>query len=221
MATRLLFFIFLIFTTQVHAQQNECKVNLPAISGTYSGGCKNGLASGKGIAKGTDSYEGQFSKGMPDGRGIYKWADGSYYEGQWNKGMREGKGKMTYKDSVVNGYWKEDKYLGEKLIPPYKVDYNMGVSRSSIMKTASSVNGVRIRLLQSGGDNTGIQDLSLTYSSGDEYRTGNVYGIQNTLFPLEVRVRYRTWNQFHTTQFNVSFEFTINDPGTWEVNISN
>ena len=34
------------------------------------------------------------------------------------------------------------------------------------------------------------------------------------------RVRYDSWNQFHTVQFTVIFEFTINDPGLWDVNIS-
>lgn len=221
MISRLLFIGLLIFGNSASAQQIECNVTLPAISGSYSGGCKNGMAHGKGIAQGIDHYEGQFSKGMPDGKGTYKWADGTVYEGEWKKGMRTGKGKMIYRDSVINGYWKEDKYLGEKLIPPYKVNYSMGVSRSTIMKTASSLNGVRIRLLQGGGDNTSIQDFSLTYTSGDEYRTGSVYGIQNTFFPLDVKVRYSTWNQFRTSKFNVLFEFTINDPGTWDVVITN
>ena len=41
----------LISGIHVNAQSIECKVNLPAISGTYSGGCKNGLANGKPDAK--------------------------------------------------------------------------------------------------------------------------------------------------------------------------
>jgi hypothetical protein len=221
MITRFLFLLVFIYGYSVFAQQSNCKVATAAISESYSGDCKKGLAHGKGIARGIDMYEGQFSKGMPDGKGTYKWADGTFYEGQWKKGMREGTGKMTYRDSIVTGYWKEDKYIGEKFIPPYIISYSTSVSRSSIIKSAGTINGVRIRILQGGGDNTAIQDFSLVYTSGDEYRTGNVYGIQNTLFPLDVKVRYSTWNQFRTSKFNVLFEFTINDPGTWDVVISN
>ena len=38
--------------------QETCKVLKPEISGSYLGDCKKGLANGKGIARGTDGYEG-------------------------------------------------------------------------------------------------------------------------------------------------------------------
>jgi hypothetical protein len=221
MVNRLFLIVVLIFGNYVYAQQSDCKVTIADISGSYSGGCKNGLAHGKGVAQGTDRYEGQFIKGMPDGKGTYRWAEGTYYEGQWKNGMREGMGKMVYSDSVVNGYWKDDKYLGEKLMPPFKITNSRSVSRSTITKSISSVNGVRIKILQGGSDNTTIEDFYLTYDSGDEYRMGNTFGIQNTLFPLDVKVRYRTWNQMHSAQYDVVFEFTIYDPGTWDVVITN
>lgn len=82
----------------LRAQQNDCKVLLESISGTYEGKCKNGLAHGKGIAQGTDRYEGTFVKGLPSGRGVYKWADGSFYDGEWKDGKKEGKGKLVKKD---------------------------------------------------------------------------------------------------------------------------
>lgn len=221
MVNRLFLIMVLIFGNYVYAQQSDCKVIKADISGSYSGGCKNGLAHGKGIAQGTDRYEGQFIKGMPDGRGTYRWAEGTYYEGQWKNGLREGMGKMVYRDSVVTGYWKDDKYLGEKLIPPFKITNSRSVSRSTISKSVNVGNGVRIRILQGGSDNTTIEDFSLAYDSGGEYRVGNTIGIQNTLIPLDVKVRYRSWNQLHTTQYDVIFEFTIYDPGTWDVVITN
>ena len=111
----------LIFSGQLFSQESGCKVLLPSISGTYTGKCKNGLAHGKGIAQGTDRYEGRFYKGYPQGPGTYTWKDGSYYKGQWSEGLMQGKGMMVYKtadgDSVVNGYWQEGKYVGAKLIP--------------------------------------------------------------------------------------------------------
>ena len=54
--------IFLIFITlDLGAQDNkDCKVLMPGLQGTYEGGCRSGLAQGKGIARGTDTYTGNF-----------------------------------------------------------------------------------------------------------------------------------------------------------------
>jgi hypothetical protein len=90
-----------------------------------------------------------------------------------------------------------------------------------VKKSIGSLPGVRLRIMQVGSDNLGIDEFSLAYNSGDEYRLGNVYGIQNVSFPVHVSVRYRTWNAFHTAQYNVFFEYTINEPGIWDVVITN
>jgi hypothetical protein len=62
-----------------------------------------------------------------------------------------------------------------------------------------------------------IEDFSLAYDSGSEYRSGNYYGIENMKFPVSVKVKYRSWNQLRTSQYNVIFEFIINEPGSWDV----
>lgn len=204
----------------LRAQQNDCKVLLESISGTYEGKCKNGLANGKGIAQGTDRYEGTFVKGLPSGRGVYKWADGSYYDGEWKDGKKEGKGKLVKKDSEISGYWKDDEYAGEELIPSYKVIRSMNLARATFNKSGA-IEGVRILLLQAGSDNVAIENFSIASSSGSEYRSGKMYGIQNVLFPLDVKVRYMTWNKMRTGQIEVIFEFTINEPGAWEVTLNN
>ena len=54
---------FMLFLLAPQLSQAQCKVLLEAVSGEYEGGCKKGKADGKGIAKGTDSYEGEFKKG--------------------------------------------------------------------------------------------------------------------------------------------------------------
>ena len=221
MINRILLFLLFISGGIAYSQQNECKVIKPEISGSYSGGCKNGLAQGKGVAQGVDYYEGQFFKGLPSGKGTYKWADGTYFEGHWENGVKEGAGKMVYKDSVISGYWKTDKYVGRIQILPYSVTRSMNVTRSSIKKTIGALDGVKIRIVRGGGDNTDISDLSIYYSSGDEYRIGNTYGIQNVQFPLNVKVNYNSWNAFHTSQSSVVFEFEIIEPGAWEVIITN
>jgi hypothetical protein len=218
---RLFLILFLIAGNLVFAQENGCKVLKPEISESYSGGCKDGLANGKGVARGTDYYEGQFSKGMPSGKGMYKWADGTYYEGHWENGIRQGSGKMVYRDSTVTGYWKDDIYAGKKLVPSYEIKRTMSVSRSSIIKSTGAVDEVRIRILQGGSDNRSVSNLFITGSSGDEFRTDRVYGLEKVIFPLDVKVSYTSRTQFGTSQFNVIFDFRINEPGVWEVTISN
>jgi hypothetical protein len=222
MKTSLILMLVVIPVTFVYSQQNECKVTASAISASYSGQCKNGLAHGKGVAQGIDHYEGRFSKGMPNGKGIYTWADGTIYEGEWRNGIREGKGKMIYKDSIVTGYWKDDKYLGEKLIPPYKIIRSLNVTKSSIVKSKSQSNDIRIKLVRGALENLDVVEGSFTlgYSSGSEYQSVNYYGIQNAVFPLDVKVHFSAYNNLHTQTHDVTLEFTINEPGTWDVTIS-
>ena len=76
---------------------SNCRVNDPDISGAYSGGCKDGLAHGEGVAKGRDEYRGTFHRGDAHGFGVYSWGDSSKWaterhEGWFFKGERSGYG---------------------------------------------------------------------------------------------------------------------------------
>jgi hypothetical protein len=97
----------------------------------------------------------------------------------------------------------------------------MSVSRYTFVRSASKSDGIKIRLMQAGNDNVSVEDFSLAYDSGSEYRSGNYYGIENVRYPLTVKVKYRSWNQLLTSQFNVIFEFVIYQPGSWDVVIIN
>ena len=117
MKTTLTIFItslFVLFQVVLFSQE-PCQVLKPEISGKYSGKCKDGLAEGKGIAEGTDKYEGKFAKGLPNGTGKYTWSTGEVYEGSWKNGKRDGQGKYTYKlngvEMVDFGLWKDDVLL--------------------------------------------------------------------------------------------------------------
>ena len=158
MKSRIIIITIFLVSLNAYSQKSDCKVNIPEISESYTGDCRKGLAHGQGIASGIDQYEGRFVKGLPDGKGTYTWAQGNYYEGEWKKGLKEGYGKMVYGDSVVTGYWKKDQYQGEKLIAPYKITQSMNVSRATIKKSAGSVSGVRIKIMQGGIENTVIED---------------------------------------------------------------
>ena len=106
----------ILFAGFLNAQ--DCAVLKEPISKFYEGDCKKGKAHGNGTAKGEDSYTGEFKKGLPHGFGTYTWANGKVYEGNFKNGSMEGEGKLTISlvnkgDSVVTGFWKEDKYLGK------------------------------------------------------------------------------------------------------------
>ena len=82
---------------------SQCKVFDVDISLSYSGDCKNGIASGKGLAKGRDLYNGEFLRGQPHGIGTYEWGlesdwAGDSYKGDWVNGERTGFGMYRYND---------------------------------------------------------------------------------------------------------------------------
>jgi len=215
-------FLALMTGNLLSAQLSDCKVLVPRISGTYQGECKKGLAQGKGVAQGIDRYEGEFRKGLPEGLGVYKWADGSYYEGYWKQGLRDGSGTMTFRpDSILRGFWKTDRYTGKEDIKPYQVIQSRYVARSSFTRTANSPLQVKVKFTLGGVPNNTIEEFSMVYSSGEEFRMGTVYGIQNVTFPVNVRITYLTWNVLRTVRTNVTIEFNINQPGSWDVNIQN
>lgn len=123
--------IILFISFSAHSQ--TCEVEKETLKGTYSGDCKKNKAHGKGKAVGTDTYEGEFKNGLPDGQGKYTWSNKNEFEGKYIKGLRDGKGIMTFKregaqDSVVEGYWKKDAYIG-KYESPYKIISKTGSVR--------------------------------------------------------------------------------------------
>lgn len=118
--------------------QTSCKVEPEKISKTYTGACVNGKAEGLGKAEGEESFEGMFKKGYPEGKGMYIYKDGSYFIGLFKKGRREGAGDMYYEshkgeDSVITGFWKQDKYVGLNEQP-----YQVHTSSSKITRIECS-----------------------------------------------------------------------------------
>jgi hypothetical protein len=204
--------------------QEECKVLKPAISESYSGKCKKGLASGKGKATGTDSYEGQFSEGLPWGRGTYTWNNGDVYTGDWKNGLRNGEGDYTYKindkDTTISGLWENDRYLGPKPKSP-QVITKTSIDRYNIYKLGDIKDRVLIDFQQNGMRNTGITNLLLSTDSGTQTNLGYLVGYENIIFPVQIKVSYTTYNKLRSQQFQAIFEFKIFEPGDWRVEINN
>lgn len=193
-----------------------------SISTNYKGVCKNGLADGKGEASGVDQYVGDFRKGYPDGNGTYVWHTGEKYTGGWKKGLRDGKGDFTFsyngRDSVLSGIWKNDKYLGEKLLDPYTIDYKEGVGRIMIMKLGDRPY-VQLKFSRNGSGANEISNLLMQGSSGSERTEGTLTGFEQVTFPFNCKVRFDAPNAFYSAIISCEVRFTINKPGAWLVSI--
>jgi hypothetical protein len=87
----------------------DCKVVDPELQGFYEGGCRNGLAHGKGYARGTAEYEGGFRKGLKHGKGVKTWTWGDRYEGEFVADRKHGKGMYVWGPGSP---WAGERYIG-------------------------------------------------------------------------------------------------------------
>jgi len=214
---------FFLFENEISAQKN-CKVLVPEIDSIYTGHCKKGLAHGKGQAFGEDYYRGKFKRGYPSGQGTYVWANGDQYTGDWKDGKRNGEGTLTLKtakgDSIVQGLWEDDKYMGHKPVPP-KVITKISIDRYNFRLSGGTQDRVLIDFYQNGSRNTTISNLTMFASSGVETTLGNSIGYEFVEFPVTIKLNYQTMNKFKSKEYQAIFEFTITEPGDWIVEIHN
>ncbi len=216
-------FVLIFFSAMIFAQK-DCKVLKPEIADSYTGGCRKGLAHGKGVATGIDRYEGHFKKGLPDGKGTYTWASGEVYTGEWKTGLRNGEGVMTLKingkEIKKEGIWKDDEYKGRKPEKP-KVIQRINVDRYTFRRVGEGNNRVLIDLYQNGMRNNDVDNYMIVSNSGYNTSLDNLKGFESIIFPVTIKVTYVTWNKMHAQKIHVIFEFTIFEPGDWLVEITN
>ncbi len=191
----------------------DCKVLSKTINEWYNGDCKKGKADGKGIAKGVDTYEGEFKKGYPDGFGTYTYQDGSIFTGKFKKGKKEGEGELTIKaDNIVTGFWKKDEYVGLYENPYKKTDKSQNVTAYSIKQVETNINSIRLYVKK---DNVLVKDPSfgnITVLNGNYQTTipsRDYYEISNVTFPFKAKV-------FYGQEF---VEFEIFNNGLWDVRL--
>ncbi len=223
-------FSFLFSSTILFAQDTSCTVSLNALKGTYTGGCKNGKAEGEGVAKGIDSYEGTFKKGLPEGIGMYIWKNGDLYYGGWKKGLKEGKGELHVpvndKDSTINGYWKNDVYRGMYENPYIIYNISSDVGRVGVNKiTGGKLNSITLNvesLVGGGSVYASTNKSQLTQMTGLEITRGSymskssttltnkdVTTFQGVIFPFRARF-----------SFNSSMiEIEIFEEGDWDITV--
>ncbi len=214
----------LVLSSLMMFSQQKCEVLKDDISGQYKGGCKNGLAHGKGVSQGQNKYEGEFKKGLPNGEGTIVYFDGGMYIGHWKKGLRQGEGKYVIniggKDSIADGIWKKDNYFGKKPVKQYEVIKKMSVSRYSIKKVGEASNKVTIKVRSKGQAVKGIED-NITASNGrkSNYAGFIVYENINS-FPFMCQMRYSVPSALGATSVNVEFNFKILEKGEWLVELN-
>ena len=180
--------------------QNDCKVLLDMIAGQYEGGCKKGLADGEGTAQGEDMYDGEFKKGLPNGVGIYTWANGDIYDGEFKKGLKEGKGKMIIqladgKTKEQTGFWVKDKYIGEHK-SPYEIQYRspdvLSVHINEKENPANDGNALFIEI-QNKGKTQQNPEFGLNVTTGSflsRYPVGKTTKIIISKFPFAFSLSY-------------------------------
>ena len=90
--------LLLAISTWCAAQAGTpCKVVDPELQGSYTGGCVDGYAQGRGEARGTASYIGDFERGRKHGRGVKTWpATGDRYEGEFVDDRKQGTGMYLW-----------------------------------------------------------------------------------------------------------------------------
>lgn len=215
--------VLAVFLVAFTYAQDNCKVLVPELAGTYVGKCKKGLANGKGKAVGLDTYEGNFRKGLPNGEGVYTWANGSVYDGRWVFGQRDGEGvyKFNYagNNSIQKGIWKDDKYIGKKPRKPQLIRMEF-VTRYNFRREGDG-DRILIDLKRNGQTNRDILDFSIISSSGSYFESGRSHGLETIVFPVLIKIKYTTWNQMGTMRQSCTFECEIFEPGNWQIDIVN
>jgi hypothetical protein len=217
--------IILLFSGIIRSySQDSCKVLKPEISGKYIGDCKMGLANGKGIAVGINKYEGRFKNGLPSGFGIYTWANGDTYNGYWRNGMKQGEGTYKFKkngiDSVLTGIWENDQFSRKINPTPYKISIVRDFDKYSITKIRDG-NKVSLKLQQMGMQNVNVSDFTFFADNGSYQAIGNTYVYSQVNFPVLIKINYTTKNKLKTSDLYPVLEVTINEPGEWEIVLTN
>lgn len=211
---------FAVINTQA---QSDCAVNLESIKGIYTGACNNGKANGNGKSVGTDTYEGAFLNGFPEGNGMYTWKDGHYFIGNFKKGKINGEGKMYYEaangqDSIITGFWKNDKYVGQYEKPFKVIDQSSRISKLDIrMARGGKANGqISISSTRLGAEVyttpviTDVQTMSGQYLSktASQLTKSSVLRVQQIIFPFRARFVYASGDVFEVI-FNEAGDYDI------------
>jgi hypothetical protein len=189
-----------------YSYSQTCEVDKESLKGTYTGDCKKNKAHGKGKAVGTDTYEGEFKNGLPDGQGIYTWSNNIMFEGRYIKGLRDGKGNMIFKregakDSIVEGFWKKDVYIGKHERPWEVISKTGSVTKVEVDYSPENVQRIKIIVTNTTGGVSGVGGQL------PKYKVDNVLVIKG-YFERQTSLESH-FKSTETTLTNVTFPFRV------------
>jgi len=220
-----LIFLLLFLSPLILSQRPRCLVLLPEINTSYEGRCRNGLAHGLGIATGLDEYNGFFRRGLPHGEGQYVYANGDIYEGGWKDGLKHGKATffIAEADSSYTGIWKNGEfvrsvYAHETREVKYQIRLRRNYDRARFYRMGDGVK-VIFKFTDSTGRGRSVSNLLIDGSSGSYYNLGREVGYDNIHFPFDGKVRFTSLSKMQTGLVEYELQFTIFEPGFWEVTI--
>jgi len=208
--------------TERPEQQAACKAYLYSEIAAYEGECKDGLAHGTGSTTGEEYYEGSFKKGKPHGQGTLFYKNGDSFKGYWRKGLKNGKGQFFMKregraDSVLAGYWTDDKYVGDgPQKTPFRVLQQLNVNRSRSEMIDEIDQQVELRIQRTGRP-LEVTNLIFRGSSGISYQRGNGQGLTSVEFPFTANVSMFAVTITGNSFAPIEFSFEITKPGNWIV----
>lgn len=225
----LVFSTMILLSLSIFADNNSCKVLLKNIDGKYNGQCKDGLASGQGIAMGVDTYVGNFLKGLPDGKGVYTYKNGDVYKGHWTQGQKNGRGVFIYTlpgtqiTQIVKGYWKDNQYVGKSLdtdsVKPYNVTSTFGIMDYSVKRTDSLNTKITISIKDLMVNYIPI-DLSIDASNGQVIPFGNQFMIINYACPMTIDISYSVLLPNNVRRL-CRFSVILTESGSYNISLSN
>jgi hypothetical protein len=213
--------ILCIFSQKVNAQEANpiCKVLFSSIDQSYEGECKKGLAHGKGVAKGTQKYVGEFSKGYPNGIGEFYYSDSVSHIGSFQNGLREGKGEAHFltsnkKDTTITGYWSGDIFKGQNYVTHetngrqffsfFEIRASKGYGDTVIFETSSTKYPFSIQNITA--------DVSIL--NRNSYTTPNKTNLTITLSSFPARLQI-------TMSYGLVYQITLYKPADWFVKMYN
>ena len=222
----------LLVTGHLYIYAQDCTVDMEQLKGTYTGECKKGKAHGEGKAVGTDTYEGLFKSGVPDGEGFYTWSNGNTFKGSFAKGLKNGEGVMTYKiegkrDSIVEGFWKKDLHIGRYEYPYKVITKTKKVTKADIKSATTAIQSQITIWVSSTTSSAGllgrllpkVEISNLILQTGNYIRTdqNNSYASKSemTLYDVTFPIRMRL-------DFSIgeSVEVLINEQRSYIIDIT-
>lgn len=216
-------FLVIVFALNINYVGAQCKVNLDKLVGTYKGGCKKGLANGKGEANGVDTYVGDFKKGLPHGNGVYTWANGNTYDGEFKKGKMDGSGVLVTivdgKKIEKKGYWKYGYYGGtKKNVQVYKINNKKYVNNFTVKRIGDG-NKIGFKWMKGSRTLYSMTGLAMTANSGIENIDMNFCGFDQIKFPFTCRIEYQNTDKAETMTYDCLLDFELLIPGEYIITI--